>query len=250
MSPNPISLSFDEVDDLIYDARSGDLESLRTDITALSEKHSCSPSDIIQSAIDSDDESEGGTCACLLHWPAANGNIEILNYLLSIIAPQDTKAADSTPPSTSSAPSSLLNHRNLSGNTPLHWAALNTHLDCVKALVEAGADITLTNSAGHDATFLAERSDWNARSEEEIGKAEEEQQQQQQEGESEVAIGGDDGESEPLKPLSKALQVVEYLLGCEKGAELESGFGAAGSGAGEGSAQDGNKMEGVEGEVK
>jgi FOG: Ankyrin repeat len=48
----------------------------------------------------------------------------------------------------------FVNHRNYSGNTSLHWAALNTHLECVKALVESGADVTVKNDAGHDAVFL------------------------------------------------------------------------------------------------
>jgi len=39
----------------------------------------------------------------------------------------------------------------------LHWAALNLHLDTVKALVDAGADIWLRNAAGNLAVFEAER---------------------------------------------------------------------------------------------
>jgi hypothetical protein len=73
--PDPVRLSFEEIDDLIYSARTGDLESLRTDITTLSARHNCSASAVIQSAVDTEDENEGGTGACLLHWPAANGNI-------------------------------------------------------------------------------------------------------------------------------------------------------------------------------
>lgn len=70
-----IPLSFEAIDDLIYSARTGDLESLQSDITNLSREHNCSATSIIEAAIDSEDESEGGTGACLLHWPAANGNI-------------------------------------------------------------------------------------------------------------------------------------------------------------------------------
>jgi hypothetical protein len=69
------SLSFDEIDDLIYSARIGDLDALKTDITNLSKEHNCSTPTIINAAIDTEEESEGGTGACLLHWPAANGNL-------------------------------------------------------------------------------------------------------------------------------------------------------------------------------
>ncbi|KMU83244.1 hypothetical protein CIHG_01026 [Coccidioides immitis H538.4] len=166
-----VSLSFEAIDDLIYSARVGDLHSLQTDIANLSHEHNCPAASIVGSAIDSEDESEGGTGACLLHWPAANGNIEILQYLLEILH-------------NPAQPSPLINHRNHSGNTPLHWAALNTHLECVKALVEAGADVNIKNGAGHDAAFLAESDEATA-----------------------TAASSADG-----RPISKAMQVVECLL--------------------------------------
>lgn len=49
-----------------------------------------------------------------------------------------------------------INLQNASGNTPLHWAALNGHLSAVKLLVDAGADTTVVNKAGRDALFEAE----------------------------------------------------------------------------------------------
>jgi ankyrin repeat protein len=58
------------------------------------------------------------------------------------------------------APASApVNAVNDAGNTPLHWAALNGHLDCVKLLVQCGADVTIINRAGHDAVFEAEIND-------------------------------------------------------------------------------------------
>jgi len=48
---------------------------------------------------------------------------------------------------------------NEAGNTALHWAALNGHLECVKLLVQSGADVTMINRAGHDAVFEAEIND-------------------------------------------------------------------------------------------
>jgi hypothetical protein len=77
----PVALSFEAIDDLIYDARAGDLEALKADIAALASQHSCPESHIVASAIDMEDESEGGTGSCVLHFPAANGNIGTL-YLV------------------------------------------------------------------------------------------------------------------------------------------------------------------------
>lgn len=54
---------------------------------------------------------------------------------------------------------SILNTQNKAGNTPLHWAALNGHLECVKVLLEAGGDPTITNQRGHDAVYEAELND-------------------------------------------------------------------------------------------
>lgn len=70
-----VTLSPETVDDLIYSARVGDLEALRTDIAQLSETNKCSPAEVICGAIDAEPESEGGSGSCLLHFPAANGNL-------------------------------------------------------------------------------------------------------------------------------------------------------------------------------
>lgn len=117
----------------------------------------------------------------------------------------------------------IVNHRNHSGNTPLHWAALNTHLECVKALVESGADVTVKNDAGHDAVFLAERAAWSA-SAEEVN----EDEDQTQEIEMTVGEGEDEGEGQgenkqQTGEMSAGRQVVEWLLSSEKAAGLESG---------------------------
>lgn len=110
----------------------------------------------------------------------------------------------------------IVNHRNHSGNTPLHWAALNTHLDCVKALVEAGADVSTKNDAGLDAVFLAERTAWST------GEVKEDDGDE----EAEAQAGGErEGEEEESNagPMSKGRQVAEWLLSSDKGGELESG---------------------------
>jgi ankyrin repeat protein len=53
----------------------------------------------------------------------------------------------------------ILNAQNNSGNTALHWAALNGHLESVKKLLEHGADPTITNHKGHDPIYEAELND-------------------------------------------------------------------------------------------
>ncbi|EZG06097.1 hypothetical protein H106_04282 [Trichophyton rubrum CBS 735.88] len=204
-STDVVSLPFEAVDDLIYDARAGDLESLKVDITKFSQEYNCSPADIIKAAIDTEDESEEGTGSCLLHWPAANGNAEILNYLLSLLRTENGVQEPSN--------LQLINHKNHSGNTPLHWAALNTHLECVKALVEAGADIILKNNAGHDAVFVAEQSDWNATA----TTQEEDKEKDATEDEANV----EEAESSTPRETTKGQQVVEWLLTCEKGSDME-----------------------------
>lgn len=54
---------------------------------------------------------------------------------------------------------SILNAQNAAGNTALHWAALNGHLEAVKVLLDEGSDPTITNQKGHDAVYEAELND-------------------------------------------------------------------------------------------
>lgn len=53
----------------------------------------------------------------------------------------------------------IINAQNQAGNTALHWAALNGHLEAVKVLLEHGGDPTIMNSRGHDAVYEAELND-------------------------------------------------------------------------------------------
>jgi uncharacterized protein len=81
---------------------------------------------------------------CAPHTNMANTQLDIIKLLLS---------------TSTQKPTPFLNLTNASGNTPLHWASLNGHLEAVKLLIEAGGDITIFNKAGHDAVFEAEVND-------------------------------------------------------------------------------------------
>jgi hypothetical protein len=102
----------------------------------------------------------------------------------------------------------------------LHWAALNTHLECVKALVEAGADIAVKNDAGLDAIFLAERTAWST-----------EEEDKGAEGSGEASA-----EEEGAGEMSKGRQVVEWLLSSDKAGDLEGGLSVSAGVGAEGSA--------------
>ena len=151
---------------------------------------------------------------------------EILNYLLQTLKTQPEQQQQQQQQQQQTQ--TIVNHRNLSGNTALHWAALNTHLECVKALVDAGADISIKNDAGLDPVFLAERTAWSN------GELKDEEVSAEAGGENETeTAAGTTGE------VSKGRQVVEWLL--SRGEELESGAGES-SGAGEGeAAEEGEK---------
>ncbi|KAL1925596.1 uncharacterized protein VTP21DRAFT_479 [Calcarisporiella thermophila] len=53
----------------------------------------------------------------------------------------------------------IIQRANDEGNTPLHWSALNGHLEVVKALVEAGADAKIKNKSGRTPIFDAQQGD-------------------------------------------------------------------------------------------
>lgn len=152
-----VSLTPDALDDLIYFSRTGDLDGLKELITTLCTTHACPPSAILASAIDVDEDGLGSQSS-LLHYPAANGNLEIVNYLISLITgkQQQSRVGGEAANDESALLQQVINHKNVSGNTSLHWAGMNGHLEVVKALVGAGADPEIVNAAGRDAVVESE----------------------------------------------------------------------------------------------
>ncbi|KAF2753932.1 ankyrin [Pseudovirgaria hyperparasitica] len=130
------ALTEDDIDDILYLARTNDAAELSTTLAALAKTHATSIASVVSAAVDPDSKNTP------LHYAAANGHVETVTALITPLA--------------SSPDKSPLNPRNSSLNTPLHWAALNGHLAAVQLLVQAGADAALVNAAGHDCVFEAE----------------------------------------------------------------------------------------------
>lgn len=123
------SLTQEEKDNVIYDARSGDIESLIAIFTVEVE------TSVLKTIKDEYSQSTP------FHMAAANGHLEVLKFLLTLI-PDDEKLE-------------VLNAQNDSGNTALHWAALNGHLTIVQLLCENNADPFIRNKYDHDVFFEA-----------------------------------------------------------------------------------------------
>ncbi|XP_064939202.1 uncharacterized protein LOC135650192 isoform X4 [Musa acuminata AAA Group] len=82
-------------------------------------------------------DSQGRTA---LHMAAANGHLEIVEYLIQNGADASMKQD--------------LNALNSEKNSPLHWACLNGHIEVVKLLIQGGASVSLLNS--HERTPMDE----------------------------------------------------------------------------------------------
>ncbi|RKF79331.1 Ankyrin repeat-containing protein YAR1 [Golovinomyces cichoracearum] len=139
-----MGLSEEEIDDLLYLARTGDFEDFQSFSKELCGRENLEIPVLLQA---SRDEHSGNG---VLHMAAANGHSDFIRNIckfLSISSLQNLTII------------SLLNTKNKAGNTPMHWAALNGHLDVVQVLMEHGADPTITNDMGHDAIYEAELND-------------------------------------------------------------------------------------------
>ncbi|EPE33356.1 Ankyrin repeat-containing protein [Glarea lozoyensis ATCC 20868] len=141
MTPN---ISEDEIDDLIYFARTGEVDELNSLNETICQRESISSLEFLD--LVKDENSGNG----VLHMAAANGHDKILLDLCKAL---------SNPSPQTPAMLAIINSQNKAGNTPLHWAALNGHLESVKVLLDNGADPTRTNQRGHDAVYEAELND-------------------------------------------------------------------------------------------
>jgi uncharacterized protein len=100
--------------------------------------------------------------------------------------------------------------------------------------VQAGADLSAKNDAGHDAIFLAERVDWNTSHDDGYGisgDGDSERECEAQIGETNITSNDNNqtAATRPPPPMTPARQVVTWLLGCEKGAGLERPVGDVGT---------------------
>ncbi|ORX97166.1 ankyrin repeat-containing domain protein [Clohesyomyces aquaticus] len=141
-----VALEEDWIDDILYLARVNEASELDSFVAELATKTTRSKAEITTAAVDPYSKNSA------LHYAAANGHIDVIKLLLSYGLDKVTTTA-------SASASGLINAVNEAGNTALHWAALNGHLESVKLLIQVGADVTIINSAGHDAVFEAEIND-------------------------------------------------------------------------------------------
>ncbi|CAK9442217.1 uncharacterized protein LODBEIA_P59600 [Lodderomyces beijingensis] len=130
MSEEIEKLTQEEMDVVIYDARAGDIETLQEIFDEIPKGHLMTIKDDI-------------TLSTPVHMAAANGHLETVKYLLSLVPKSDAET--------------LVRAKNETGNTALHWAAYNGHLAVVQLLIEEyHADPFDKNEAGHDAIYEAE----------------------------------------------------------------------------------------------
>ncbi|WYZ38453.1 hypothetical protein EsH8_III_000367 [Colletotrichum jinshuiense] len=120
-------LSEDEIDDLIYFSRAGELTDLQKSLKSLSERENVSIGEVITAAKDE------GKSTCL-HMAAGNGHLDIVQALIS--------ALDARPAEEKKA---YIDAANEFGNAGLHWACLGGHLEVVKLLVANGASPAVAN---------------------------------------------------------------------------------------------------------
>ncbi|KAI9662576.1 MAG: hypothetical protein M1821_008743 [Bathelium mastoideum] len=168
------NLSEEDIDDILYFARTNDLSELRTILTSLAGQTGHSQVDTLLAARDPDSDNT------VAHYAAANGFDDLLKWLLTLSRPASTTSAPSSDTSSPAAPNdtpsasqpsatptetnakssipppSLFTTPNALGSTPLHYAATTGALACATVLVEAGVNVRARNGVGHTPAYEAE----------------------------------------------------------------------------------------------
>ncbi|KAL6939369.1 hypothetical protein ACO0RG_003206 [Hanseniaspora osmophila] len=135
-------LDQEDQDAIIFDARAGDLDSLKEIFESMVHPK------LLLTCFQSYSKSTP------LHMASANGHLEVVQYLYAL-AKDNLSSNDES--GKAEELKKWVNLKNDSGNTALHWACLNGQLDVVKYLCdECDADPFVKNNADHDAIFEAE----------------------------------------------------------------------------------------------
>jgi hypothetical protein len=82
--------------------------------------------------------------------------IDMVSYLISTVSGTNNEShANGT--GVTAKVIAFVNKPNEAGNTALHWAAMNGHVDAITKLIgDGGADASILNKAGYDAVYEAE----------------------------------------------------------------------------------------------
>ncbi|KAI0805673.1 ankyrin repeat-containing domain protein [Xylaria sp. FL0064] len=138
-------LSEEEIDDLVYLARTGEDADLTEMLQELAARETATVADILTAARE---EQSKATC---LHMAAANGHAKTVTLILSYLplpAKTSGTAVDTESESAQTAVEAepaYIDVQNSFGNTALHWACLGGHLDIVKLLLSRGASPAIAN---------------------------------------------------------------------------------------------------------
>ncbi|KAI3328526.1 ankyrin repeat-containing domain protein [Ustulina deusta] len=142
-------LSEEEIDDLVYLARTGEDADLTEMLHELATRETATTADILTAA-----RAEQGKATCL-HMAAANGHAKTVTLILSHlpvpakasvtkVAPAESEGAESAQTVAQVEPA-YIDAQNAFGNTALHWACLGGHLDIVKLLLSRDALPAIAN---------------------------------------------------------------------------------------------------------
>ncbi|KAJ7750149.1 ankyrin repeat-containing domain protein [Mycena maculata] len=134
MCKNLMAPTTDEQDEFLLSCRYGDLDDCKQFVEQFG-----------VDAVAAIRDDNGNTA---LHMVCGNGHSDLLDYLLPIVPPV------------------LLSAQNTAESTPLHWAAVNSHLEIMKQLVQfqkgPGIDlIDIKNAAGRSPLAEAELAGWD-----------------------------------------------------------------------------------------